>query len=203
MAVTSLDLSLLIMQRRHVAGVFSRMKSQSPIVKQRGPREIALGTAAVGITIVVAYVLFSATCSGPQEFVSKVPPGSLLTELDAYLPAGVSDDSEVEEWIPKGKTPEGIINPNTKQLLRDDEVLNDTSGGLKVVTKFGTFGPRQLGIYSGWSASSKERNRFTGEIRFYEAGWSFRPDFPDTTIVNSLYYRDGKLWKTDWGYLPG
>ena len=52
------------------------------------------------------------------------------------------------------------------------------------------------GDYDVWSATPDERDRFTGEIDFYHHGST-------SSDMNSLEYKDGRLIKKDWGFLPG
>lgn len=63
-------------------------------------------------------------------------------------------------------------------------------------TDFGTFKKLEPLPYKGWKASPAEREKFTGEIMFSEDRLTY-------SYLVALCYRDGKLWKADWGVLPG
>lgn len=114
--------------------------------------------------------------STPHDIVSSVPRDSDLADLDRYLERWQGSYGEVIEWTP------ALEHPGSQRERGHNE--------------FGAFLHKTIGPYDEWEATAEERNRFTGEIRFYN-------DDSHSSLVNSLIYIEGKLRKTDWGHLPG
>jgi hypothetical protein len=55
---------------------------------------------------------------------------------------------------------------------------------------------RYKGDYDEWTATPEERDQFTGTIDFIHHGST-------SSDLNHLEYKDGRLIKKDWGFLPG
>lgn len=118
--------------------------------------------------------------SNPKAIIAKIPLGSRLTELDRYLPK-FYDDSVVVQWVPNPKARRGTGSS------RD---------------KYGGFDTQNLGTYDGWSAKTTDRDRFTGEVRFFHHSAVIPDDLAPSFFID-LIYIGGVLQEADYGYLPG
>jgi hypothetical protein len=118
----------------------------------------------------------------PEEVTKTFPIGSRLVDLDPYLKQTNLSSGDVFAWQP---SPDAGTKPKFY-----------TDIGKYAYTDFGTFKKLEPVAYDGWRAGPQEREKFTGEIIFSEHRFTY-------AYIVALYYRDGKLWKADWGFLPG
>lgn len=116
----------------------------------------------------------------PKSVIARIPLGSRLSELDTHLDK-FYESSDVVAWIPNPKAPRGTGS------MRD---------------RYGAFDTKNLGPYDSWRAEKAERDRFTGEVRFYHHS-AVIPDDLAPSFVIYLVYIDGVLKEADYGYLPG
>lgn len=144
---------------------------RSPVIRGQGRNLLS------ALLLILALTMGTGGCSSaPHDIVSSVPKGSLLADLDRHLDRWPGSHGTVVEWTPATDHP----NPQ----------------GERGTNEFGSFFHKSLGPYDEWQATDEERNRFTGEISFYN-------DDSHSALVNSLIYVEGQLQKTDWGHLPG
>lgn len=135
----------------------------------------------IGVVAVCSLCLQPIACRpNPKAIIAQIPLGSRLSELDQHL-VKFYEDSEVVAWVPNPKAPRGTGS------YRD---------------KFGGFDTRNLGSYEGWNATQAERDRFTGEVRFFHFS-AVTPDDLAPSFFIYLVYIDGELKEAHYGYLPG
>lgn len=147
--------------------------------KPRVPFVLIMVVGVLGLCL--SPCLISIACRpNPQAIVDQFPIGSHLADLDTYL-TEFYEDSDVVEWIPNPKAPRGTGS------TRD---------------KYGGFDTRNLGPYDGWNATKSERDRFTGELRFYHHSAMIPDDLAPSFFV-ILVYIDGMLKEADYGIMPG
>ncbi|MCC7436214.1 MAG: hypothetical protein IT363_16180 [Methanoregulaceae archaeon] len=148
----------------------------------RKPRALATAVLIVGVLgLCLAPCLISIACRpDPKAIVTRIPVGSRLSELDAYL-TQFYESSDVLKWTPNPKARRGTGS------YRD---------------KYGGFDTLNLGPYDRWTATKSERDRFTGELRFYHHS-AVVPDDLAPSFWVYLVYIDGVLKEADYGILPG
>lgn len=113
----------------------------------------------------------------PKAIIAQIPLGSRLSELDQHM-TRFYVVSSVEAWTP---------NPET--ATRADPRRD----------KYGAFDINDLGPYDDWIATREERERFTGELRFFHYSGVI-PDDIDHPFVLHLVYVDGVLKEAEIEY---
>ncbi len=130
---------------------------------------------ACGLFFIVLILRLSCG-SAKHDLVSDVPLGSELSELNQYIRRAEGSFGEVVEWRVANKALDATEKP--------------------IKNEWGIFVPKALGSYDDWKASAEEKNKFTGEITFFHMSLT-------SSDANVFTYRNGKLCKKNWGFLPG